>query len=344
MTQARSAPQRHAEATGPEGNPTTAPDGSILRSPAHRWWVLVMVGIAQLMVVMSVTIANIALPQAQSELGMTASEGQWMITGYALAFGSLVLLGGRLSDLLGRKRVFVTGLAAFALASAVAGAAPNTAVLIDSRVAQGAAGALLAPTALAILATTFTVSAERARAFGIFGAISGAGAGIGLLAGGALTTTLGWQWCFFLQAPFAITAVIAAAILLRRVAAHTRPRMDLLGAVLAVGGSSSLVLALTDASDRGWGHPVTVVLLVAAAVLMVLFVLAERRHGRPLLPLTVLSDRDRAASFLAVVVLALASSGVFYFLTFYLQQVKGLSPMMTGLAFMPWSSRSSSPP
>jgi len=313
----------------------TSVPAPLLRDPAKRWWVLVTIALAQLMVVLSVTIANIALPDAQAALDMTASQRQWVITGYALAFGGLLLLGGRLGDLFGRRNTFVIGLVGFALASVVAGAAPTFVVLAVARVAQGIFGAILAPAALAVLTTTFTEPSERARAFGVFSAISGAGAGIGLLAGGALTSALSWRWCFFLQVPFAVLGIIGALTLLNNARPAQRPRIDYLGAVLAVAGLASIVLGMTQASTSGWASASTICLTVAGVLLLAVFTWVESRHAEPLLPLRVVRDRDRAASFLAVLVVALAAAGVFFFLTFYLQTVMGLSAMMTGLAFMP---------
>lgn len=306
-----------------------------LRHPGRRWWLLVVVALAQLMVVMNATIANMALPQAQAELGMSDGQRQWIISGYALAFGALLLLGGRLGDILGRKRVFVGGLIAFAVASAVAGLAPSFGVLVAGRVAQGASGALLAPAALSLLTTTFTVPAERARAFGVYGAVSAAGAGVGLLTGGALTQTLSWRWCFALQVPLALAALAGALVLLRHVRAGTTGSIDVGGALLAVAGLSSLVMSMSLTGTEGWGSPVTLGLLAAAIVLLTVFVLVELRRRAPLLPLEIVKDRDRAASFLAVVMLTVASAGVFYFLTFYFQEIRGVAPVMSGVAFLP---------
>ena len=231
-----------------------------------------VIGIAQLMVVLDVTIVNIALPSAQRELGFSNDDRQWVITAYALAFGSLLLLGGRIADLFGRKWTFVAGLIGFAGASAVGGAAGSFGVLVAARATQGAFGAILAPAALSLLTTTFTDPSERGKAFGIYAAIAGMGGAIGLLLGGALTELLDWRWCLYVSVFFAVPAAIAATRLLRHVPTPNRPRLDVRGALTASAGLFALVFGLAQAETDGWGDPTTVAALVAAVVLLTGFV------------------------------------------------------------------------
>jgi EmrB/QacA subfamily drug resistance transporter len=305
--------------------------------PHHdrRWLILAVIGIAQLLVVLDVTIVNIALPSAQQDLGFSDDDRQWIITAYALAFGSLLLLGGRIADLFGRKWTFVVGLLGFAGASALGGAAQSFGLLVGARALQGAFGALLAPAALSLLATTFTDPAERGKAFGVYGAIAGAGGAFGLLLGGALTELLDWRWCLYVSIAFAVPAAIAGVRLLHHVPATTRPRLDIPGTLVASSGLFALVFGLSRAQTDGWGEPVTIAFLGASAVLLVAFVALQRRVANPLLPLRVVTDRNRGGAFLAIGTAGAGIFGVFLFLTFYLQSTKGLSPLETGLAFLP---------
>jgi EmrB/QacA subfamily drug resistance transporter len=302
----------------------------------HRWLILALVGLAQLMVVLDATIVNIALPSAQEALGFSDDARQWVVTAYALSFGSLLLLGGRLGDIFGRKRVFVTGLAGFAVASALGGLAESFGVLVAARALQGAFAALLAPAALSLLTTTFTVPAERNRAFGVYGAIAGSGAALGLILGGALTELLDWRWVMFVNLFLAIPAVIGALALLgRETAPAVRPRIDLPGTLTASAGLFALVFGFSNAETHGWGAPLTVAALSAAAALLAAFVAIERRVEHPLLPLRVVTDRARGGSFLAIGIVGAGMFGVFLFLTYYLQTTLGFSPLVTGLAFLP---------
>ena len=301
----------------------------------RRWQILAVIGIAQLMVVLDVTIVNIALPSAQADLGFSDESRQWVITAYALTFGSLLLLGGRIADLFGRKWVFVAGLLGFAAASALGGAAQSFGLLVGARALQGVFGALLAPAALSILATTFTDPAERGKAFGIYGAIAGAGGAVGLLLGGALTEVLDWRWCLYVTIAFAVPAAIGAVRLLHHAPAGRRPRLDVPGTLLASSGLFSLVFGLSRAESEGWGDPTTVALLGASVVLLLAFVALQHRVAQPLLPLRVVADRDRGGSFLAIAVAGAGIFGLFLFLTFYLQDTQGLTALETGLAFIP---------
>jgi EmrB/QacA subfamily drug resistance transporter len=302
---------------------------------ARRWLILGVIAIAQLMVVLDVTIVNIALPSAQQDLGFSDEDRQWVITAYALAFGSLLLLGGRIADLFGRKWMFVVGLLGFAGASALGGAAQSFGLLVAARALQGVFGAMLAPAALSLLATTFTDPAERGKAFGVYGAIAGAGGAFGLLLGGALTEALDWRWCLYVSIAFALPAAIAGARLLHHVPAASRPRLDVPGTLLASSGLFALVFGLSRAESEGWGEPTTLGFLAASAVLLLAFVALQRRVANPLLPLRVVADRNRGGSFLAIATAGAGIFGVFLFLTFYLQNTKGMTALETGLAFLP---------
>ncbi|MEY9967486.1 EmrB/QacA subfamily drug resistance transporter [Streptacidiphilus sp. MAP12-16] len=304
-------------------------------APAHRWWVLAVIGLAQLMVVLDATIVNIALPSAQRDLGFSDSDRQWVVTAYSLAFGSLLLLGGRLADLIGRKIVFLVGVVGFAAASALAGAAGNFEVLVTGRALQGLFGALLAPAALSLLNTTFTEARERAKAFGIFGAIAGAGGGIGLLLGGLLTEHLSWRWTLYVNLLFAVLAFAGGVVLLRRGAPANRPKLDLPGTVLVSAGLFGLVYGFSNAETHHWSSPQTWGFLAAGGVLLAVFGWWQTRAAHPLLPLRVLLDRNRGASFLAVAISGAGMFGVFLFLTYYLQASRHYSPVSTGLAFLP---------
>jgi EmrB/QacA subfamily drug resistance transporter len=302
---------------------------------ARRWWILGVVGLAQLMVVLDATIVNIALPSAQRALGFSNADRQWVVTAYALAFGGLLLLGGRLSDLVGRRRMLIIGLVGFAAASALGGASTSFAMLVIGRGAQGAFGALLAPAALSTLTVTFTNPAERGRAFGVYGAIAGAGGAVGLLLGGVLTEYLSWRWCLYVNV---ILAVIAVAGAVRLLAADRRDpgvRIDWPGTVLVAGGLVAVVYGLSEADTKGWGAPATIVLLVAGVVLLAAFVLVEQRVAHPLLPLRIVLNRFRGGAYLAIGLSAIGVFGVFLFLTYYLQLTLAYSPVRSGLAFLP---------
>ncbi|HEY8581423.1 MAG TPA: MFS transporter [Capillimicrobium sp.] len=309
-------------------------------NPHHerRWLILGVIAIAQLMVVLDATIVNIALPSAQADLGFGDDSRQWIITAYALAFGSLLLLGGRLGDLFGRKWAFIGGLLGFAGASAVGGAAQSFEVLVAARAAQGAFGAILAPSALALLTTIFVDPAERGKAFGIFGALAGGGAAVGLLLGGMLTEWLDWRWCLYVNLLFAVPAALAALTLLHNQVPEQRPPLDLPGTATATAGLFALVYGFSNSETESWTHPVTIVMLVAAVVLLAAFVAIERRAKHPLLPLRVVADRTRGGSYLAIGISGIAMFAVFLFLTYFLQQTKGFSPIETGLAFLPMTA------
>jgi EmrB/QacA subfamily drug resistance transporter len=302
---------------------------------ARRWWILAVLGIAQLMVVLDATIVNIALPSAQADLHFSDESRQWIVTAYALAFGSLLLLGGRIGDLFGRKWVFIAGLIGFAVASALGGAAQSFGMLVTARALQGVFGALLAPAALSLLTTTFTSPDERNKAFGIYGAIAGSGAAVGLLLGGVLTEYLSWRWCLYVNLAIAGVAATGAFLLLTNVAHPDKPRLDIPGTLTASAGLFALVYGFSHASESSWSDGLTIGALVAGVVLLAVFVVIEQRTAHPLLPLRVVLDRDRGGSYAAMGLSAIAMFGVFLFLTYYLQQNLGFTPIKTGLAFLP---------
>jgi EmrB/QacA subfamily drug resistance transporter len=304
-------------------------------SSRRRWWILAVIGVAQLMVVLDATIVNIALPSAQQDLGFSDGDRQWVVTAYALAFGSLLLLGGRIADLFGRKTTFLVGLVGFAGASALGGAAGSFEVLVGARAAQGVFGALLAPAALSLLTTTFTDGKERAKAFGVYGAIAGAGGAVGLLLGGVLTEHLDWRWTLYVNLVFAAVAFIGGAILLGRTRRDKNARIDVPGAVLVSAGLFALVYGFSNAESHDWGSPATWGYLLAGTVLLAAFTWWQTRSPHPLLPLRVLLDRNRGASFVSVLIIGAGMFGVFLFLTYYLQQSLGYTPIETGLAFLP---------
>jgi EmrB/QacA subfamily drug resistance transporter len=306
-------------------------------NPHHerRWLILGVIAIAQLMVVLDITVVNIALPSAQHELGFSDDARQWIITAYALSFGSLLLLGGRLGDLFGRKWTFIGGLLGFATVSAIGGAAGSFAVLVAARALQGVLAAMLAPSALALLSTTFRDAGERGKAFGIYGAIAGGGSAVGFVLGGMLTEWLSWRWCLYINLAFAIPAALAALRLLVNESRHDRPPLDLPGTAAATLGLFALVYGFSNSETHSWGHPLTVGMLAASAVLLAAFVAIEARAAHPLLPLRVVRDRTRGGAYAAIALSGIAIFAVFLFLTYYLQRTKGLSPIETGFAFLP---------
>jgi EmrB/QacA subfamily drug resistance transporter len=308
-----------------------------MRTSQHdrRWLILGVIAVAQLMVVLDITIVNIALPSAQDDLGFSDDARQWIITAYALAFGSLLLLGGRLGDLFGRKWTFIGGLLGFAAASAVGGLSGSFAVLVAARATQGVFAAVLAPSALGLLSTTFTDPGERGAAFGIFGAIAAGGSAVGLILGGVLTEWLSWRWCLFVNLLFAIPTALAASRLLINVSQANRPRLDLPGVATASLGLLALVYGFSNSERQSWGSPLTIVALAAGVFLLAAFVTVESRAAHPLLPLRVIADRTRGGSYAALGLSAVSLFGASLFLTFYLQQTKGYSPIRTGLAFLP---------
>ena len=302
----------------------------------RRWLLLVVIAIAQLMVMLDATIVNIALPSAQKSLGFSSVDRQWVVTAYALAFGSLLLFGGRLSDLIGRKITFLGGLIGFAAASAAGGAATNFTMLVTARACQGAFGAFLAPAALTLLSTTFSDPKERGKAFGVYGAIAGGGGAVGLVLGGVLTEYLSWRWCLYVNVIFAAIAAIGGMALLRRQPrTGPRPRLDMLGVVLVSASMFCLVYGFSNAASHSWHAPSTYGFLAAGVGLLTLFALWQGLASHPLLPPRVLLDRNRGGSNLAVLIRGAGMFGILLFLTYYLQQTLHYSPVVTGLAFLP---------
>ena len=320
---------------------TTDIDSLTLRTPEvdphheRRWLILLLVLVAQVMILIDATVINVALPSAQKTLHFSNANREWVITAYVLAFGSLLPLGGRLADLYGRKRMFLIGLVGFGIFSALAGGAPNTAVLLVARTLQGAFAAALAPTVVSTIAVTFTDPAERNKAFAVFGAVAGSAGALGFLLGGILTSYANWRWTMFVNVAFAIVAGAGALWLMTNSADPRRPRLDLPGAILAFGGLFLLVFGGAKAETDGWGAPVTIASLVAGVVLLAAFLTVERRASYPLVPLRVIADRNRGASYLALALGNAAVFAVFLFLTYYFQGILGYSPVKTGLAFLP---------
>jgi EmrB/QacA subfamily drug resistance transporter len=311
----------------------------VVKTPAEasskRWWILAVIAVAQLMVVLDATIVNIALPSAQADLGFSDGNRQWIVTAYALAFASLLLLGGRIADLFGRKTAFLIGVVGFAGVSALGGAATGFGMLVTARALQGAFGALLAPAALSLLNTTFTDAKERARAFSVYGAIAGAGGAVGLLLGGVLTDAFDWRWTLYVNVLIAVVAFIGGWILLTNHRDDASAKLDVPGTVLVAAGLFSLVYGFSNAETHHWGSPLTWGFLIAGGLLLAAFAWWQTRAKHPLLPLRILLDRNRAASFIAVLISAGGMFGVFLFLTYYLQLNLGFSPTKTGVAFLP---------
>ncbi|MGW8884050.1 MFS transporter [Streptomyces sp. NPDC055749] len=302
---------------------------------SRRWWALAVIGLAQLMIMLDATIVNIALPSAQTDLGFSNNDRQWIVTAYALTFGSLLLLGGRIADLFGRKGTFLVGLVGFAVASVIGGAAGNFEFLVLARALQGLFGALLAPAALSLLTTTFTDVKERARAFAIFGAIAGAGGALGNLLGGVLTEYLDWRWTLYINVALAAAALIGGALLIERQRQTDRPKLDMPGAVLVTLGLFSLVYGFSNAESKGWGSPATWGFLACGAVLLGAFTYWQTKASRPLLPLRILLNRDRGASLIALLITTGGMYAVALFLAYYMQQTLQYSPIETGLSFLP---------
>jgi EmrB/QacA subfamily drug resistance transporter len=315
--------------------PEQAGPSGAAAAPSRRWWILAVVGLAQLMVVLDATVVNIALPSAQRALGFSIADRQWVVTAYSLAFGGLLLLGGRLSDLVGRRRMLIIGLVGFAASSALGGAANGFTVLVIARGAQGAFGAMLAPASLSTLTTTFTDPADRGKAFGVYGAIAGGGGAVGLLLGGVLTEYLSWRWCLYVNVVLAVVAVTGAVRLLPSHPRDPDVYIDWPGTFFVVVGLVALVYGLSEAETKSWSAPETIVLLVVGVVMLARFVLVERRAAHPLLPLRIVLNRFRGGAYLAIGLSAIGVFGIFLFLTYYLQETLGYSPVKSGLAFLP---------
>jgi EmrB/QacA subfamily drug resistance transporter len=315
---------------------TTKPSTKDQPSNHHlRWWILAVLAIAQLMVVLDSTVVNIALPTAQKALHFSNADRQWVVTAYSLSFGSLLLLGGRIGDIIGRKKALLIGLIGFAVASAIGGSSVNFGMLVFARAIQGAFGALLTPSVLALLTTTFKDPDERGKAFGIYGAIAGAGAGIGLILGGALTTYTSWRWTLFVNLAFAVIAITGAVMWLLNDKPADHDPLDIKGVLLATSGLFSLVYGLSHAETTSWGDPFTLGFLAVGLLLIGAFFFVEKKTKYPLLPIRILANRTRGGSMLASLFASIGIFGVFLFLTYYLQGILGWSAVKTGAAYLP---------
>ncbi len=312
----------------------TTPTRPTISDP-NRWAVLALLGVAQLMVVLDATIVNIALPSAQRALHFSTDSRQWVVTAYALAFGSLLLLGGKLGDLFGRKWTLIGGLTGFAVASAIGGLAQSFGMLVAARALQGAFGALLAPSALGLLTVTFQGSPDRAKAFGIFSAIAAGGASLGLLLGGVLTQAISWRWSLYVNLVIAVPTAVVALRLLRNERQPERSPIDLPGVATSTAGLFALVYGVSNAETSSWSDPITILALAASVVLLSAFVALERRVEHPLLPLRIVRDRARGGAYATIALAGSAVFAVFLFLTYYMQQNLGFSPLKTGLGFLP---------
>jgi EmrB/QacA subfamily drug resistance transporter len=329
----------------------SAPPGASGAEPPdpRRWWTLAVLAAAQLMIVLDASIVNIALPSAQKDLGISNADRQWVITAYTLAFGGVLLLGGRIADYTGRKRTFIIGLLGFAGASALGGIASTSSLLFAARGLQGAFAALMAPAALSIVTVMFTEPKERAKAFGVFGALAGGGAAIGLIVGGVLTEYASWRWCLGVNVPVAIIVAGAALPLVHESKAPGDTRYDVPGVLMATIGLVSLVYGFTEAakaknpsnpndtSVQGWTNGTTIFFLLVAVVLLVGFVVWETRASNPLLPLRIVLDRNRGGSYLVFLLVGAGLFAMFLFLTYYFQINLGYSPLKSGFAFLPFS-------
>jgi EmrB/QacA subfamily drug resistance transporter len=301
----------------------------------RRWWALAAVATAQLMIGIDLTIMNIALPSVQRSLQMSDPTRQWVITLFALGYGGLLLVGGRMTDLIGRRRALLIGLTGFAAASALGGAATGPAMLLTGRALQGVAGALLTPAVLATLAASFPLPAERGKAFGIYGTAMGSASGLGVLVGGVLTEYLDWRWCMFVNLPVAALAAAGVIYAVRPVPRVPGVRVDVVGAVLGTTGLMALTFGFARAEPDGWGAPSTLGSVIAGVILLATFISTQTRVRTPLLPLRVVLDRRRGGSYLAVFSLAIGMFAALFFLTFYLQNIRHYSPVRAGVSFLP---------
>jgi EmrB/QacA subfamily drug resistance transporter len=325
-------------ATVTEFETSAQPPGPPEGPDPKRWLALAIIAVAQLMVVLDASIVTIALPSAQHSLHISTDNRQWMVTAYTLSFGSLLLLGGRIADYVGRKRIFIIGLLGFAGASALGGAAVNAPMLFGARALQGAFGALLAPAALSLITVTFTEVKERATAFGVYGAIAGGGAAIGLILGGVLTQYASWRWCLLVNTPIAILTALAALPVVRESKATGNTSYDIPGTVSVVIGLGSLVYGFTRAAQDGWAASSTLICLAVAVVFLVTFVVIEVKSQHPLLPMRVILERNRGGSFLSSFMVGAGLLGMFLFLTYYFQGNLGYSALKSGFAFLPFSA------
>lgn len=300
-----------------------------------RWKALFVIAVAQLMVILDATIVNIALPSIQADLGISDADRQWVVTAYTLTFGGLLLLGGRIADFAGRKRMFIISLVAFAAASALGGLAANAELLYAARGLQGVSAAVLAPAALALISVTFTDSKERAKAFAVYGALSGGGAAIGLVLGGALTEFASWRWTLWINVPIALLAIALAIPFVRESRTEARTGYDVPGAVTVTLGLLAIIFGITRAESEGWTGTSTLVFLGVGLVLLAFFVVIESRSPHALLPLRILANRNRGGAYLASFFIGVGLFAIFLFLSYFFQGVLGYSPLESGLLFLP---------
>ncbi|MFE1844022.1 MFS transporter, partial [Streptomyces sp. NPDC059515] len=298
---------------------------------------LLVIASCQLMVVLDITIVNIALPHIQTSLAFSTTSLSWVVSAYTLTFGGLLLLGGRAGDILGRRRVFITGVLLFVLASLLGGLAQQPWQLLAARALQGVGGAIASPTSLALISTTFREGPERNRAFGVFAAVSAGGGAIGLLAGGILVEWLNWRWVLFVNVPIGVLIALAAPRWIRESERHPG-RFDLTGAFTSTAGMVLLVYGFIRAAQDGWRDPLTLASFAAAVVLLVLYIMVEKRSRQPITPLHMFADRNRAGTYGIMLCLAAAMFGMFFFLTLFVQNVLGFSPLQAGVAFLPVSA------
>jgi len=320
---------------------TTAParsDRAQAIHERHPGLALTVIATAQLMVILDVTVVNIALPHIKTDLGFSQTGLVWVLNSYTLVFGGLLLLGGRSGDLFGRRRMFVIGVSLFALASLLGGFAPDKGFLLAMRALQGVGGAIASPTALALVTTTFEEGAPRNRAFGVYAAVTGAGAAIGLILGGVLTDYLSWRWVFFVNAPIGLALALIAPRVLPESERRANVHLDVPGAVTSTLGLTSLVYGFIHAASDGWSDPVTLAAFGSAAVLLAVFVVIEARTRQPLMPLHLFRNRTRVGSYVVMLIVGAAIFAMFFFLTQYVQEVKGFSPLKAGFAFLPVSA------
>src|SRR5512132_3002568 len=306
-------------------------------SPAadRRWLILAIVGAAFFMTVLDVAIVNVAIPSIQTDLNVTETTVQWVLIAYAITFGGFLLLGGRMADLLGRRRIFVVGLVLFTLASLACGLASSAGMLIMSRAVQGVGAAIISPAALSIVTTTFAEGAERNKALGIWGALGGSGAAAGVLIGGILTEYLGWEWIFFVNVPVgALVFALALPFVPESRAELGHHRFDVAGAVTVTGGLALLVYAISKAPDVGWGSARTILLLLASGVILAAFVLIELRGRAPLMPFSIFRIRSVLGANVVGFLLGAVIFANFLVLTLYVQQILGWSAVKPGVAFL----------
>ncbi|MCX4547742.1 MFS transporter [Streptomyces sp. NBC_01267] len=321
-----------ADQIGAPPREASAPPGA--GRPAHAGLALIVIAACQLMVVLDATIVNIALPHIQTALGFSTSNLTWVINAYALTFGGLLLLGGRAGDLLGRRRMFITGILLFTLASLLGGFAQEPWQLLAARALQGVGGAIASPTALALVATTFPEGPERNRAFGVFAGVSAGGGALGLLAGGMLTDWLDWRWVLFVNVPIGLFIAFLAPRYINESARHPG-RFDITGAVTSTAGMATLVYGFIRAANNGWSDALTLTSFAAAVVLLLAFVAVERGSAQPITPLRMFADRNRAGTYLIMLSLAAAMMGMFFFIVLFVQDVLRYSAVRAGLAFLP---------